>query len=313
MSALTQSSLSDGGIAHFDGDFTALSEVYPSPRIDLAIETDPTSIEVTRRYMVKRQNYTPLTPDTPDVSYTQCYLTGEKVIDTLGADIIVVERIYNAIPASSLEAEDLAFQFPGITASASTVSYVSLGGVSFCSTTGFLSWTTGISAVNGDLVGIRYTRASNYTFLDGSTGSITFGMNERVRANGANQVPIRPAPKLVASVGENISSVFAANLSQTASRKPITRLTTARVLREYFLPGVSAGISDITDIKPVERFRVLGPTGQDVDTITVSTSPDATTWRAWARDGNDIVGQDSTVRRWKGNIHVRTSYFIRAQ
>lgn len=305
--------LPGGGTAYADGDYSTATEIQPSPLITYPFEQDQTAFEVRRRYMILRSSYSPQALDTADATYTQAYLVAETPTGNPGADLLEFERVYATIPAARDEREGYPFEYPGASASVAAISYATLSGVTFCSTTGVLAWSSGVSAVTGDLVGIRYTRASDYTFLDGSTGSITFGAVERKRATGTNAIKIRPAPNRITSVSESITAAAAANLSTVGNRLPRTIVTNSRVLVEYILPGVTPGIAEPDDIALEQEFRVLDRFGQETNICTGTTIPSVQDYRGYVAAEQEVVAEDGQLVRYRGNIYERRTRFVRAQ
>jgi hypothetical protein len=305
--------LPGGGTAYADGSYTAPSEIFPSPVLTYPFEQDQTHYLVRRRYQVLRGSYAPQALDTADSTYTTAYLVQDTPVGTIGADLLEIERTYSTIPAARNEFEDYAYEFPGASASISTISYVSLGGVTFCSTTGDLAWSSGVSAATGDLVGIKYVRDSAYGFIDGTTANYVFTGVERRRASGTNRIRLRPAPSALVSTTESISSASAANLTVIGNRSPETKATLSRVLVEYLLPGVTTGVTEPQDIQPEQAFRILNQVGQETNIVTATSIPTVVDYRAMIARDEEIVAEDGQVSRYRGNIYERRTRFVKAQ
>ncbi len=80
----------------------------------------------------------------------------------------------------------------------------------------------------------------------------------------------------------------------------------------YYLPGVTAGITDATDVTETAVFKAYNPaTGASVLTLGQSTVPSFVEYAEMVSDGDYIVVA-SNVKRWRGNIIEREDIKVRA-
>jgi hypothetical protein len=80
----------------------------------------------------------------------------------------------------------------------------------------------------------------------------------------------------------------------------------------YFLPGVSAGITDPTDVEETPVFAPFSAqTGETVNTLSELTIPNSSSYSADVAARNFIVIA-SNVTRWRGNILQKQNVRVRA-
>lgn len=114
-------------------------------------------------------------------------------------------------------------------------------------------------------------------------------------------------------------------------RRPFSKTVTASVKHDYFLidPPAGTGIVDLDAAIPeIERFKVLSNYGSGIawetdevvdvsvpifDPRFVQTTPSYQTYVSYITNDTPLVGRDSTVSWWRGNIAVRRTPYIKAQ
>jgi len=117
---------------------------------------------------------------------------------------------------------------------------------------------------------------------------------------------------------------------------------------DYYLPGVTSGISEISDIPIESAWRPVIPQASytaggntveiaerdakyltdlenvftdfasTIDAINSDlgrwpTSPTLTAYRGYITDGTQLILEDSSIESWRGNIHIRKTKRYRAQ
>lgn len=93
-----------------DGDFTFPQEVEGSPLITTD-EITKAKI-VTRTYAVYNSSYVPLTQNTPDVIYSNCYLTLEQPSSIQGP-ILFFQRVFAQLPTTWVASRTISWTRPG--------------------------------------------------------------------------------------------------------------------------------------------------------------------------------------------------------
>ena len=91
-----------------------------------------------------------------------------------------------------------------------------------------------------------------------------------------------------------------------------TQVVNCRIVYDYFMPGLTAGISKPSDIPDIEALWILDNTGRRTHTLSGNTTPNTTDYLALVAAGTQIVIERSTLSRWRGNIWERVTRYVRA-
>lgn len=106
-----------------------------------------------------------------------------------------------------------------------------------------------------------------------------------------------------------IGIAFSAN-----RRDPFSETVDAEIQHDYYLPGVTTGITTIDDIPSVSRQKyVLTASGYEILYLTTTTTPTRAAYEALVTAGTKIVAEDSSRGRWMGNIIERQVLRLKAQ
>ncbi len=132
--------------------------------------------------------------------------------------------------------------------------------------------------------------------------------------------------KFVTPWGVELTAAFP--ILDKPGRAPQTRAVTSRMRHEFFLCGAGPGTSYATpQLIPViasQRY-VYGSawaatSGDDLpDKLLYPASsanysvPTIEAWRALIAAGTEIVAEDSRISRWRGNIYMRVTRYLKAQ
>ena len=95
-------------------------------------------------------------------------------------------------------------------------------------------------------------------------------------------------------------------------RRQTSVASTTQLVREYYLPGVTSGISSTQDIpieQPFVAYSYSG--GKTVTNLSLSTTPNSIEYNALVDNDSHLIMQE-TIRQWMGNITVLESKQIRA-
>ena len=104
------------------------------------------------------------------------------------------------------------------------------------------------------------------------------------------------------------------NIDPFASRgrKQVSRKSSTQLEYQYYLPGVSPGITTTQDINLPQRFEAYRYSeGNTVSTLNSGTEPTAIEYNQIV-DSDGFLVLDSGISRWKGNITRQTVKSIRA-
>lgn len=297
-------------IIHTDGDFTLASEC--SARRWVMPFRDNKRWYFEQDYMQFWQNFEPLPLDTlyvPSVSGSSadlalpCYLVQESSPQDMGGgDLCKFTRTYAAIPDSREEYESHPYTFAGLeTGTLGPLKYISGTPTSASSVTTITTTTShGISV--GDNVIIRFTTqlptGEQYgaqifrTALTGTTGSTL---------------------KVAVIINQNPVVLWISAQSADIGRSTFTESVGSTLVHEYFLPGVSPGVTKASDVQILNTPVIVDSDGTRTDTYTSTTAPTKAEYIADVKAGTMLVAEDSVIRPWMGNIYTRTTRYVRAK
>lgn len=248
---------------------------------------------------------TPLALDTvhPDVS--TAYLVNEFGFQDIGGGIDRWFREYATIPAArrNLTGTEV-FQFPGLPTTAVEPVRREMSAATFSGSAITATTTTAHGLEPGDTVfiSIRFFRGASAAAgvidssfptlcLAGTTGStVVFSFFTR---------GFTPT----FSTGFILEGLFP---GREAFSIPVQTVTDY----EYFLPGVTTGVSSFEDVQPEAPFEILNTlTGERGVALA---GADANAYRASVLAGRYLT-LSSKVERYKGNIFVRETKRVKAQ
>lgn len=225
---------------------------------------------------------------------------------SVDGDMITFDRQFANIPSSStINSGTEIYSFPGLPSVAGSASNININSISVSNnqTTFTLASAHGMSVGDYAFLNYKVTRTIGtttytsyyYSFAQAITG--TTGSTFVAKGGIEGQVLVG-------------TGTFKPNA--TKGRKQVSRTSPTEIVRDYFLPGVSAGITEPQDITlddPFVAYRYSE--GNEVKTLSSTTTPTADEYR-------DIVATDGyltrsvDVKKWKGNILVRETKQIRA-
>ena len=286
----------DWTVAQPDGDF-----VSDRP---FAGQDDPTHQVILWPHVQARANYSPLALDTPHPTIANAYLTNELGFQDIGGGIMRWFREYSTIPATRRRPSGTeAFQFPGLpTTAASPVRREVTAGVFSGGNTLTLTTDEPHGLTAGDLVffSIQFTWGSG-PFPARSTISDTTdclaGTTGSTIVIGYRYIGFTP---LFVTIGFSpfiLEGLFPGRNAFTRSVPTVTDF-------EYFLPGVTSGITTSLDVRPESPFRGVDQTSGLSSNNLISAQANA--YRNLVLAGSFLTS-DSQVSTYKGNILVRAT------
>lgn len=252
-------------------------------------------------YQQNESDFTPQSLDTPSDDFPDAYLVGESPLEALGGGVVKFTRTYARIPASRQRFESYSWTVPGI---GSEAVYAAVDISSNSNSAGVTTLITDSSstAVDGDSVLI------SYTFTDGITGT-QYGRDVlRVCLPATSGTTV--AVDLIAEPGGTIT--YNTLKKVEPGRDPYTEEVGSLLQLDYFLPGVSSGITTVQDIPLVTPLTIYDNTGRQTTSFTATTSPTLATWRSQVAAGDYICVVRSIPRRWMGNIYERATRYVKA-
>lgn len=268
--------------------------------------------------VVKESDYTPIALDTtmasaanadvtslPFAADANAYHIGDYNHQIIDGIFRSFERKFANIP--SVHADNSGteiFTFPGLRSTAGVGTRTTV-----ISSSSFNNQVTlSLAAAHGMSVGddmrvyLRYSRTANGRFY-----SVTLNGNRTVTAvPSSTSVTFRSY-----LVGYTLSSGYIYP-NATRGRLQVSRVSPTQIVSEYFLPGVTSGISNPQDIPIEQPFEAyLYTEGNEVTQLTSSTTPtNAEYIEIMDQDGYLIMQEN--VKQWMGNILVKESKQIRA-
>jgi hypothetical protein len=288
-------------MSHFySGDFAVAVAVsgrvatYPFPG-------DRVSRVFAQDFMQRLADFESLALDTPNDDDPNAYLVDESEVTPVGGGVVQWTRTWAHVPRSRREVQTFSHTIPGIDTASSfllraIVSVVSIAGGRRVTTTGAHLWTADDI---GELVSISYwvkDESEQILFQRLITTTIT-----AIHSTTEVDVGYWNEPLPVAT-WNNIS------LAQVA-RQPIQRVVTSWVHVDYFLPGVSPGIKNESQIPILQPSIIFDSSGNATNSYGEFTTPSVVDYRALVRAKSLIVVEPSSLRRWSGNIFERATRY----
>ena len=255
----------------------------------------------TEPYYQTISTYAPMALDTPHPSVPGAYLVEEGPRENNGA-FYKWTRTFSKIPPSRNMHEGYSWLVPGI---GSGSIYAAENITSSSNSTGTTTLHTSASPTisTGDEVSV------SYTFTDSTTGTQYGRVVLRTALSGTSGTTI-----VVALISEPGGNITYQTLKKVEPGRAAEALEVGSALQlDYFLPGVSAGISTIFDIPIVSALEIYDGTGTKTNSFTASTSPTLAWWRSQVSARAKVCVVRSVLRRWKGNIIERATRYCIAQ
>lgn len=287
----------------YDGDFTEASPVSVK-RKTYPFEGDTDSFYFEQDFVQTFEDFERLPLDVADDEIENAYLVDETPLQELGIGIGRWTRTYSTIPNSRIEQESFAYEVPGILPDPIVFVHVISSGVQpFASPyTRITIGTPNFDIAVGDLVIINYTVVT-------TSPSTVFqrSITRQVRAinSGAGTFDV----DLISDIEDPIYNV---TYRFNNARGGMTRTVPSFVHYDYYLPGVSAGITTPADIPIIQAASIVDQNGDKTDKYSTLTTPTLAAYRLAVAAGTLIVAEASVVKRWKGNIYERVTRYVKS-
>lgn len=284
----------------YDGNFTVASPTSPRRKV-YPFEGDTDSFYFEQDFVQTFADFERLPLDVADDEIENAYLVEETPLQELGIGIGRWTRVYSTIPNSRIEQETFAYTVPGI----SPDPFVLVHPISASSTFGSYTRLT-IGAPNFDLA-VGDPVIINYSVVNPSPSMVFFrSITRQVRAinSGAGTFDV----DLITDVATPVYSI--AYKSEKA-RRPLVKVVPSYLHFDYYLPGVSAGITTPDDIPILQAAEIIvTSTGDRTDSYSSITTPTLTAYRAAVAAETQIVAEPSVIKRWRGNIYERVTRYV---
>jgi hypothetical protein len=258
------------------------------------LDGSPAHFTLEDRLAIKPASYSRLSLDTAHAVETSAYLVDEQPLSRSPA-FTYFRRLYSTIPASHVEPGSDAWSFPGFSQSVALGTQKTITAYNF-STRVFTSAGHGFS--DGAIVRVFIkTTQGGIIWTQSATGTIDNPTTDTFEIDG-----IYPS-----------GTSFASGTAQTISpaRDSVTLPADARTIFDYFLPGVSSGITTVEDIPKVSAFGIVTSTGQITDTLSETSVPTLAQYQALVT-GAEFIPIECFIERYLGNIYRRVTRYVRA-
>ncbi len=301
-------------IPYTSGDFTSARANGESwieyPFID---EDDLATKIYHLRCSVNKDEYAPIALDTtmssaanadvialPFDADATAYHIGDYNHQIVDGVLMTFDRQFSNIPSvrSDSPSGTTAYTYPGISPSNTNGTERTVTAASNAANVTTLTCTNSVSV--GDTV---------YINIVTSTGATTFTSSGFYIALTGTSGSVVKIPAII--VGTTFESGTLTELTiQPKAQKSIP--TGSLSDYSYFLPGVSAGITDPTDVEETPVFAPFSAqTGEVANTLSELTIPNSSSYSADVAARNFIVIA-SNVTRWRGNILQKQNVRVRA-
>jgi hypothetical protein len=232
---------------------------------------------------------------------SNAYFVGDFDHAPIDGGLVEFERVFANIPSSR------ASEFAG------TQSY-SYAGIGLFNVSNATEHTRTITSVSNDPT-LRYNilTVSNTASI-GDVVWVTINLSAggsisdwRTVLSGSNSTTIKIAKITTLSAsGGTVKELF------YSPRGVVSQQTGSIADFSYYLPGVTPGISNPTDVKEDMAFSILdSETYRSTDTLSDDTIPTVSEYQELI-DADDYLLVSSNVTRWKGNILQKANYKVRA-
>lgn len=229
------------------------------------------------------------------------YLVEESATEPVGYDLIKFTRTFAEIPKSRVIGESYAWRRPGISGGvlSNAVNITSASGLS-----GQTVLSVGSTAEFevDDLVVIKY-----YVGWTQAGTNVFRYIQRRVISKTASTITVE-------IVNDPLGKVyFEWILKYSQYRDAETVETSSFVTIDYFLPGVSSGISSFRKIPIIPRDVIRDVDGKESETFANNSEPTQEDYLSDIKNQVLRVVSPSTIRRWRGNIYERQTRYVVSQ
>lgn len=288
-------------LSTFDGQWTE-AKPHGSRRVYYPFDGDNESFYIEQDYMQALASWEALALDTTHDDFPDLYLVRESPLLPLGGGIVQWTRTYARIPNTRSESQSFAYTVPGVAPDVVPVAKQIDPTTPFPTTYLITSTAHGFSV--DDVV------VFSYAMRDPTFPNIIHQRNQSrvIRSvDSATQFSV----DLVSDAGPLLNWGYV--VKGITVREPDTKIVASWIQYDYFLPGVSVGIASPNDIPLFEPIRIIDASGNETDTYTNTTNPNAAQYYASVQARELVVAEPSILRRWMGNIYERATRYIVAQ
>jgi len=285
----------------YDIDLTTPVEVSPLME-SRPFERDQVTTVRRRTYRVLNTHFEREPLDTPLDEFPDHYLVNETDPQHIEQGVVEFEREWSMIPQSRTEYETYVHRVPGTGTGSTTYTLLNIASASTFGGVLTLTTSTAHPYSQGESITIQYT------VFEASLGAYVPRSVVRVISSVPDTTHL-----VVPLINDPGGTIAYSNIFQSdAGRDPYDRTVLSTVHYDYFLPGVSPGIQSPADIPVFEPIRIVGADNNETDRYSDTTEPSVDDYRAQVAAGSMIVAETSLIRAWMGNIHERSTRYLKA-
>lgn len=244
--------------------------------------------------------------DLPFTADANAYFVGDYNKTKIEGGLVRFDRQFANIPLPTIDpAGSEIFTFPGLPYTAGTGTLITINSVSSSNNVLTFNLASAHGMVNGD--NFRYYFRGTITAYGATYSNFYYGNGVCLTGTTGSTIKIRTY------IPSDFTFTFGAIYPfASRGRKQVSRKSSTQFEYDYFLPGISTGITKAQDISLPQRFEAYRYSeGNTVETLSTVTTPTANEYNAIVDDDGFLV-LDSGIDRWKGNIIRRIAKSIRA-
>jgi len=283
------------------GDST--TKVYHLRCTMLRSEYDPSDVSLNTTMASAANAAVTSLPFTADAN---AYFVGDFEHSISDGVLITFDRQFANIPLPTIDpAGSEIFTFPGLPYTSGTGNKISINSISSSNNLLTFNLTSSHGMTNGD--NFRYYFRGTVTLYGRIYNNYFYGNGVCENGTTGSTIKIRTYVPSDFTFTSGVIYPFASR-----GRKQVSRRSSTQFEYDYFLPGITAGITKAQDISLPQRFEVYRYSeGNTVETLSAATTPTLLEYNAIV-DSDGFLVLDSGIDRWKGNILRRIVKSIRA-
>ena len=286
----------------YSGDFTEPVAVSPRKYIFPIMNRPELGRAFEQDYMVRFDCYEPLAISTPDVDLPDYYLTAETPLERVGNGIGKFTRSFYQIALPWKKYETYSYSVPGIDGPEGVklrriYSAVNIGSITRITCSDTEDWDPGEAVVvsysaRSDAEGLIYGRQVNRTI-----------------------VAVQSTTIVDVDVITDTYRIVSWNSIRTNDydRPPRQVVVSSTLVIECFLPGVSLGIDDPSDIEILQPTYIFeAATGAWTDSYSATTVPTLAEYRAQVASKTLIIAEPSQLHEIAPGLWERATRYVEA-
>jgi hypothetical protein len=229
------------------------------------------------------------------------YLVEEKNHERIRGLCYKFTRVYCQIPKTREEWQSYSWQVPGISSTGTASPYVTVTSMTNSSSVTVVVCASPHGMSTGDFADVQF--------------NVIDALGNQYTRHRTLKVTVVSSVTFTVDKITDISPPMAGSMQARKvdlGRDAETQVVNCRVVYDYFLPGVTAGISSPSDIPNVDPLWIIDNAGRRTHTLSGNSTPNTTDYLALVAAGTQIVIERSTLSRWRGNIWERVTRYVRA-